>query len=74
MQGIKLGISLWSQGSDWPSFLAAAERADALGFEHVWMLWITLHRPGFRGEPRSKSGRFTAAARITCPWTQQRGA
>jgi alkanesulfonate monooxygenase SsuD/methylene tetrahydromethanopterin reductase-like flavin-dependent oxidoreductase (luciferase family) len=33
--GISLGVALWSQASDWPSFLAAARRADALGFDHV---------------------------------------
>ena len=42
MKGIKLGINLWSQGSDWPTLLAAAERADQLGFEHVW-LWDHLY-------------------------------
>jgi F420-dependent oxidoreductase-like protein len=34
--GIRLGIALWSQGSDWPSFLDAARRAEQLGYEHVW--------------------------------------
>jgi F420-dependent oxidoreductase-like protein len=34
--GISLGVALWSQASDWPSFLAAAKRADRLGFDHVW--------------------------------------
>ena len=33
--GISLGVALWSQASDWPSFLAAAQRADRLGFDHV---------------------------------------
>jgi alkanesulfonate monooxygenase SsuD/methylene tetrahydromethanopterin reductase-like flavin-dependent oxidoreductase (luciferase family) len=36
MTGIKLGIALWSQASDWPSFLAAAQAADRLGYDHVW--------------------------------------
>ena len=33
--GISLGVALWSQASDWRSFLAAARRADRLGFDHV---------------------------------------
>jgi alkanesulfonate monooxygenase SsuD/methylene tetrahydromethanopterin reductase-like flavin-dependent oxidoreductase (luciferase family) len=33
---ISLGVCLWSQASDWPSFLAAAQRADELGFDHIW--------------------------------------
>jgi alkanesulfonate monooxygenase SsuD/methylene tetrahydromethanopterin reductase-like flavin-dependent oxidoreductase (luciferase family) len=36
MPDLKLGINLWSQASDWPAFLAAAERADALGYDHIW--------------------------------------
>jgi alkanesulfonate monooxygenase SsuD/methylene tetrahydromethanopterin reductase-like flavin-dependent oxidoreductase (luciferase family) len=34
--GVRLGITLWSQASDWPAFLAAARRAEELGFESVW--------------------------------------
>jgi alkanesulfonate monooxygenase SsuD/methylene tetrahydromethanopterin reductase-like flavin-dependent oxidoreductase (luciferase family) len=34
--GIRLGIALWSQGSDWPSFLDAARHAEQLGYGHVW--------------------------------------
>jgi len=30
------GINLWSQASDWPSFLAAGRRADELGYVHLW--------------------------------------
>ncbi len=33
---ISLGVCLWSQASDWPAFLAAARRADELGFDHIW--------------------------------------
>ena len=33
---IHLGVCLWSQASDWARFLAAAQRADALGYEHIW--------------------------------------
>ena len=32
----KLGILLWSQGTDWPSFESAATRVDELGYEHLW--------------------------------------
>ncbi|MGH2476943.1 MAG: LLM class flavin-dependent oxidoreductase [Candidatus Limnocylindrales bacterium] len=53
--GIGLGVALWSQASDWPSYLAAARRADALGFDHVWT-WDHLlaifgdpHQPIFEG-------------------------
>ena len=30
------GINLWSQASDWPSFLAAGRRAEELGYDHLW--------------------------------------
>jgi alkanesulfonate monooxygenase SsuD/methylene tetrahydromethanopterin reductase-like flavin-dependent oxidoreductase (luciferase family) len=33
---IHLGVCLWSQASDWPRFLAAAQHADAVGYEHIW--------------------------------------
>src|SRR4029077_12959651 len=36
MTDLKLGAALWSQATDWPGFLAAAQRADRLGFDHVW--------------------------------------
>ena len=36
MPPIKLGINLWSQASDWPSFLAAGRRAEQLGYDHLW--------------------------------------
>ena len=36
MTDLKLGAALWSQASDWPGFLAAAQRAERLGFDHVW--------------------------------------
>jgi alkanesulfonate monooxygenase SsuD/methylene tetrahydromethanopterin reductase-like flavin-dependent oxidoreductase (luciferase family) len=36
MPDLKLGAALWSQASDWPAFLAAAQRAERLGFDHVW--------------------------------------
>ncbi|HEY4568036.1 MAG TPA: LLM class flavin-dependent oxidoreductase [Kribbella sp.] len=36
MADLRLGIALWSQASDWPGFLAAAQRAERLGYDHVW--------------------------------------
>jgi len=36
MPDLKLGAALWSQASDWPGFLGAAQRAEQLGFDHVW--------------------------------------
>ena len=36
MADLRLGLNLWSQASDWPSFLGAARRAEALGFDHLW--------------------------------------
>ena len=53
--GIKLGINLWSQASDWPSFLAAGQRADELGYEtlwtwdHVYAIFGDPHQPIFEG-------------------------
>jgi len=36
MGELKFGINLWSQASDWPSFLQAGIRADELGYDHLW--------------------------------------
>jgi alkanesulfonate monooxygenase SsuD/methylene tetrahydromethanopterin reductase-like flavin-dependent oxidoreductase (luciferase family) len=36
MGDVRLGLNLWSQASDWPGFLDAAQRAERLGFDHVW--------------------------------------
>ena len=36
MSDVKLGINLWSQASDWPSFLAAGTRAEELGYDSLW--------------------------------------
>jgi alkanesulfonate monooxygenase SsuD/methylene tetrahydromethanopterin reductase-like flavin-dependent oxidoreductase (luciferase family) len=36
MPPLTLGIALWSQASDWPSFLEAGRRADRLGYDHLW--------------------------------------
>ena len=36
MGEIRLGILLWSQGSDWPAFEGAAVRVDELGYDSLW--------------------------------------
>ncbi|HEX2754652.1 MAG TPA: LLM class flavin-dependent oxidoreductase [Candidatus Limnocylindrales bacterium] len=36
MTDLKLGILLWNQATDWPSYLAAVKRMDALGYDHLW--------------------------------------
>src|SRR4029079_12388556 len=36
MADLRLGLNLWSQASDWASFLGAARRADELGYDHIW--------------------------------------
>jgi alkanesulfonate monooxygenase SsuD/methylene tetrahydromethanopterin reductase-like flavin-dependent oxidoreductase (luciferase family) len=36
MGELKFGINLWSQASDWPSFLRAGMRAEELGFDTLW--------------------------------------
>ncbi len=33
---IKVGVLLWSQGTDWPTFERAAVRIDELGYSHLW--------------------------------------
>jgi alkanesulfonate monooxygenase SsuD/methylene tetrahydromethanopterin reductase-like flavin-dependent oxidoreductase (luciferase family) len=55
MPDLKLGINLWSQASDWPSFLDAGRRAEQLGYDHLWT-WDHLyaifgdpHQPIFEG-------------------------
>jgi alkanesulfonate monooxygenase SsuD/methylene tetrahydromethanopterin reductase-like flavin-dependent oxidoreductase (luciferase family) len=36
MARLSMGVALWSQASDWPSFLSAAQRVERLGYDHVW--------------------------------------
>jgi len=36
MTTLRLGLNLWSQAATWPEFLAAARRAEVLGFDHLW--------------------------------------
>lgn len=55
MAGLKLGVAMWSQATDWPGFLDAAQRIDRLGFDHLWT-WDHIyaifgdpHQPIFEG-------------------------
>jgi alkanesulfonate monooxygenase SsuD/methylene tetrahydromethanopterin reductase-like flavin-dependent oxidoreductase (luciferase family) len=36
MTDTQLGVLLWNQGTDWPSFERAARRVDELGYDHLW--------------------------------------
>ncbi len=36
MGELRLGILLWSQGTDWKRFAAAAQRCEQLGYSHLW--------------------------------------
>jgi alkanesulfonate monooxygenase SsuD/methylene tetrahydromethanopterin reductase-like flavin-dependent oxidoreductase (luciferase family) len=36
MGDVKLGVNLWSQASDWPTFLEAGKLAERLGYDHLW--------------------------------------
>ena len=36
MADVRLGVLLWSQAVDWPSFEAAARRVDELGYDSLW--------------------------------------
>lgn len=33
---LKLGANCWNQYTDWPTFLAAQQRADGLGYDSIW--------------------------------------
>jgi alkanesulfonate monooxygenase SsuD/methylene tetrahydromethanopterin reductase-like flavin-dependent oxidoreductase (luciferase family) len=36
LNSIRLGVNLWSQGSEWAGFLSAGQAADRLGYDHLW--------------------------------------
>ena len=36
MHDLKLGVLLWNQATDWPSYLDAVRRVDRLGYDHMW--------------------------------------
>ena len=67
----KLGILLWSQGTDWPSLESAAKRVDELGYEHLWT-WDHLYaifgdpyQPMFEGYTTLAAwAKVTARARL----------
>lgn len=55
MGELRMGILLWSQGTDWTQFAAAAQRCERLGYSHLWT-WDHLyaifgdpHQPIFEG-------------------------
>lgn len=51
MGDLRLGVAPWSQCTDWPSMLAVARRADALGYEHLWTADHLLADWGDPGQP-----------------------
>ena len=48
MGSVQLGLALWSQATDWRSFLTTAVAAEELGYDHVWT-WD--HLLAIFGEP-----------------------
>ena len=48
MADVRLGVLLWSQATDWPSFERGAIRVDELGYESLWT-WDHLY--AIFGEP-----------------------
>ena len=36
MNDLKLGVLLWNQATDWPSYLDAVRKVDRLGYSHLW--------------------------------------
>ena len=46
---LSLGILLWNQSTDWPTYEAAARKVDELGYDHLWA-WDHLH--AIFGEPQ----------------------
>ena len=70
MADLRLGLNLWSQASDWPSFLGAARRADELGYDHVWT-WD--HVQAIFGDPDQPIWEgYTALAAIAQATTRAR--
>jgi alkanesulfonate monooxygenase SsuD/methylene tetrahydromethanopterin reductase-like flavin-dependent oxidoreductase (luciferase family) len=46
-----VGVLLWSQSTDWPSFERAARRVDELGYAHLWTWDHLLPIFGAQGQP-----------------------
>jgi alkanesulfonate monooxygenase SsuD/methylene tetrahydromethanopterin reductase-like flavin-dependent oxidoreductase (luciferase family) len=36
MNNVQLGVLLWNQATDWPSYLDAVRRVERLGYAHLW--------------------------------------
>ena len=36
MHDLKLGVLLWNQATDWPSYIDAVRRIERLGYAHLW--------------------------------------
>ncbi len=36
MTDLKLGVLLWNQATDWPSYAAGVRRLEELGYDHLW--------------------------------------
>ncbi len=55
MNDLKLGVLLWNQATDWPSYLDAVRRVDRLGYDHLWAwdhvyaIFGDAHQPIFEG-------------------------
>jgi alkanesulfonate monooxygenase SsuD/methylene tetrahydromethanopterin reductase-like flavin-dependent oxidoreductase (luciferase family) len=63
---IRLGANCWNQYTDWPSWLRAIQRADALGYESVWT-WDHLYPivGSWRGPILEAYTAMSAAASLT---------
>jgi alkanesulfonate monooxygenase SsuD/methylene tetrahydromethanopterin reductase-like flavin-dependent oxidoreductase (luciferase family) len=59
---VRLGLNLWSQATDWPSFLDMARRAERLGFDHLWTWDHLLAIFGDRDQPILEGYTALAAA------------
>jgi alkanesulfonate monooxygenase SsuD/methylene tetrahydromethanopterin reductase-like flavin-dependent oxidoreductase (luciferase family) len=67
----RLGVLLWNQATDWPSFEAAAKQVDDLGYDHLWA-WDHLYaifgdpyQPIFEGYTTlAACAKFTTHARL----------
>ncbi len=62
MSEVRLGVTLWAESSDWPTFVDAALRAERLGYEHVWT-WDHLFAV-YGGPPQPIFEAYTALAAL----------
>jgi alkanesulfonate monooxygenase SsuD/methylene tetrahydromethanopterin reductase-like flavin-dependent oxidoreductase (luciferase family) len=71
MHDLKLGVLLWNQATDWPSYLDSVRLVDRLGYAHLWA-WDHLYaifgdpyQPIFEGwESLTASAMATEQARV----------